>query len=79
MAWRPTGQDLAFVFDDSLFFLNLESRQAFRITQDDSVVSRPTWAPYGAAIPDDLTPTEQISTRSEADDELPLLSPPLGP
>lgn len=62
MAWGPTGQDLTFVFDDALYFLSLSTRQAFRITQDDSVVSRPTWAPYGAAIPDDLAPTEQVSS-----------------
>lgn len=61
MAWGPTGQDLAFIFDGSLYFLSLDSQQAFRITQDDSIVSRPTWAPYGAAIPEDLSPTEQAT------------------
>jgi hypothetical protein len=60
MAWGPTGHDLAFVFADSLYFLNLSSRQDVRVTQDDALVSRPTWAPYGAAIPDDLAPTEQM-------------------
>lgn len=61
MAWGPTGQDLAFIFDNSLYFLNLSSQQAFRITRDDSIISRPTWAPYGVAIPDDLSPTEQAA------------------
>ena len=71
MAWGPTGQDLAFVFDDSLFFLNLGSRQAFRITQDDSIVSRPTWAPYGAAIPNELAPTEQVESGGGAEEATP--------
>lgn len=66
MAWGPTGQDLAFIFDNSLYFLSLSSQEAFRITRDDSIVSRPTWAPYGAAIPDDLSPTEQTAAGSEA-------------
>lgn len=79
MAWGPTGQDIAFVFDDSLFFLNLSSRQAYRITQDDSVVSRPTWAPYGAAIPDDLSPTEQISSENPVDEALPDRTLPVEP
>lgn len=72
MAWGPTGQDVAFVFGDSLYFLSLTSGQAVRITQDDAVVSRPTWAPYGAAIPADLAPTEQVPVdRASVDDNAP--------
>lgn len=80
MAWGPSGQDMAFVFGDSLYFLNLTSGQAVRITQDDAIVSRPTWAPYGAAIPADLAPTEQVPVdRAGADDSLPELPLPLQP
>ena len=58
MAWGPTGQDIAFVFNDGLFLLNLENNEAFRVTQDDARVSHPTWAPYGTAVTPDLPTTE---------------------
>ncbi|MCB8965992.1 MAG: DUF348 domain-containing protein [Ardenticatenaceae bacterium] len=58
MAWGPTAQDIAFVFDDGLFLLNLESGEAFRVTQDDARVSHPTWAPYGTAVTPNLPATE---------------------
>lgn len=60
MAWGPTGQDIAFIFDNALHLLNLESGGVFRITQDDARSSHPTWAPYGAAVPPDL-PTTTIT------------------
>lgn len=76
MVWGPTGRDLAFVFADSLYFLNLSSRQDVRVTQDDALVSRPTWAPYGAAIPDVLAPTEQMPLNTfDGDDDANLPVP----
>lgn len=50
MAWGPAGEEMAFIFDDALHLLNLESEEAFRVTQDDARSSLPTWAPYGRAI-----------------------------
>ena len=50
MAWGPTGRDIAFVFDDALYLLNVDTGAAYRVTQDDTIASRPTWAPYGAGI-----------------------------
>jgi len=50
MAWSPTGDEIAFVFDNALYLLNLESQEARRITQDDALTSHPTWAPYGRGI-----------------------------
>lgn len=69
MAWGPTGRDLAFVFDDALYLLNLARGQVQRITQDDSVVSRPTWAPYGAGVSENLAPTEEIPLPEPAGEE----------
>ncbi len=60
MAWGPTGRDIAFVFDNALYLFNLDLNQAFRVTQDDTVASRPTWAPYGAAVTGEL-PTTTVS------------------
>jgi hypothetical protein len=37
-------------FRRSLYLLDVDSGSAYRVTQDDAVASRPTWAPYGAAI-----------------------------
>lgn len=54
VVWGPTGQDLAFVFNDALHIMNLETGEAFPITQDDAVSSHPTWAPYGQALIPDL-------------------------
>lgn len=57
MAWGPSGQDLAFIFDDDLFILNLETAAsgngqavATQITADDTPASQPTWAPYGLGL-----------------------------
>jgi hypothetical protein len=79
MAWGPTGRDLGFIFDDSLYFLNLESGQAIRVTQDDAAAARPTWAPYGAAIPANLAPTEQSTLSRDTLDATPALPLPLRP
>ncbi len=50
MAWGPTGEDIAFIFDDDLFLLNLASGEVIRTNQDDILDSHPTWAPYGAGL-----------------------------
>jgi Tol biopolymer transport system component len=60
MAWSATGRDLAFVYDDALYMLNLDNGEVRRITQDDNPISNPTWAPYGLAISDDLPGTEVV-------------------
>lgn len=54
IAWGPDGREMAFIYDDSLFVLNLDNGEARRITQDDNMVSNPTWAPYGPAAGDVL-------------------------
>lgn len=58
MAWGPDGQDIAFIFNDDLFILNLEEELVTRVTQDDTRDSHPTWAPYGRV----LAPTEPEPT-----------------
>lgn len=61
MAWGPTGRDLVFTFNSALYLYNLDSGEAYPLTQDDSLNSHPTWAPYGAAlVPADLRPTELL-------------------
>jgi hypothetical protein len=50
MAWGPSGRDMTFVFDGALYLFAVDSQQAYRVTEDDTIVTRPTWAPYGAAI-----------------------------
>ncbi|WP_420630966.1 G5 domain-containing protein [Candidatus Leptofilum sp.] len=62
MAWSPSGQEIAFIFDDDLFIMNLETTIATQITADDAPASHPTWAPYGLrlpATPADGTPPNQ--------------------
>jgi Tol biopolymer transport system component len=57
MAWGPSGQDIAFIFDDDLFIINLETAvsgsnqtAATQVTADDTPASHPTWAPYGLGL-----------------------------
>lgn len=49
MAWGPTGRQIAFIYDSSLYMLDLASGEIKRLTQGESPVSNPTWAPYGSA------------------------------
>lgn len=60
MSWAPTGRDIAFIFDNALHLLSLDSGEAFRITQDDTLASRPTWAPYGRGITNAIQATQLI-------------------
>jgi Tol biopolymer transport system component len=57
MAWGPSGRDIAFIFDDDLFIMNLEAAAsgssqtaATQVTADDTPASHPTWAPYGLGL-----------------------------
>jgi resuscitation-promoting factor RpfB len=58
MAWSANGRDIAFVYNDALYILNLDTGQARRITQDDNIARNPTWAPYGPTAPATLPATE---------------------
>ncbi len=74
MAWGPSGQDIAFIFNNALYLYNLEESTARRITQDDAIASHPTWAPYGAGLTDNLPaaqPVETLPTPESADQFLP--------
>ncbi len=60
MAWGPTGNDIAFVYNNALYLYNLKEETARPLTDDDAINTHPTWAPYGAALTDELaavTPT----------------------
>jgi hypothetical protein len=52
MAWGPAGATIAFVYDGDLFMYDLDDGEAKRITQDDSVASNPSRAPYGPEQPE---------------------------
>jgi Tol biopolymer transport system component len=70
MAWGSNGRDIAFIYDNALYLLNLDTGQARRITQDDAVVTNPTWAPYGAAIGlqiEEVGPPPPIETPEQDD------------
>lgn len=57
MAWSPTGEDIALIFNNDLFFLNLASSEVRRVTQDDAINSHPTWAPYGIGLSGEVAET----------------------
>ncbi|MFZ0546343.1 MAG: ubiquitin-like domain-containing protein [Candidatus Promineifilaceae bacterium] len=71
MAWGETGRDIAFIYDNALYMLNLDSGEARRITQDDAVVSNPTWAPYGAAIGTEIEDIGPPPTPESSEPDLP--------
>ena len=50
LAWGPDPDSIAFIFDDELHILDISTGEVFRAEADDTVSSRPTWAPYGAAV-----------------------------
>jgi resuscitation-promoting factor RpfB len=59
MTWGPSGRDIAFIYNNSLYLFNLDSGEARRVTQDDAIVRNPTWAPYGRAAVDE-TPASRV-------------------
>jgi len=62
MTWGPSGEQIAFIFGNDLFILNLADENVTRITQDDTRVTHPTWAPYGTAVappPEDNSPSRR--------------------
>ena len=63
LAWGSSGADVAFVFDDDLFLLNLRTGESFRVTQGAGTASHPTWAPYGAAVRTSLPPIQPEQER----------------
>lgn len=56
MAWGPGGESIVFVYDGNLFLYSLLDGSAQQITDDDSVVSNPTFAPYGRGWHERLVP-----------------------
>lgn len=62
MAWEPNGREIAFIFDDDLYILNLETAVSTQITADDTPASRPTWAPYGIGLYDPAPATPPDAT-----------------
>lgn len=61
MSWGPFGDNIAFIFDDQLWVLDLDSLEARPAAQDDNLARNPTWAPYGLAATIDLTELEPIT------------------
>lgn len=59
MAWGASGRDMSFVFNNGLYVLNLDTGEAHRITQDETGISNPTWAPYGAGVNAPVRPVEE--------------------
>jgi resuscitation-promoting factor RpfB len=50
MAWGPTGDEMAFIFNNDLYLYTLADGAARRLTEGDAVNTHPTWAPYGTAV-----------------------------
>jgi hypothetical protein len=50
MAWGPTGDEMAFIFNNDLYLYTLADGLARRLTEGDAVNTHPTWAPYGTAV-----------------------------
>ena len=68
MSWSPTGDGISFVFNDQLYLYDFQSEQASRLTQGDTAVSLPTWAPYGSGLTNTLeqsAPTDETSEDEE--------------
>ncbi|MCP4361684.1 MAG: DUF348 domain-containing protein [Chloroflexi bacterium] len=66
MTWGPDGEQMAFIFDDDLFILNLADQSVTRITQDDTHDSHPTWAPYGTTAAPQSSPADNIHRNSDS-------------
>lgn len=63
MAWSPDGRDIAFIFNDALYMLNIDTLESRRITQDDAVSSHPTWTALDRSSPSE--PSSDFSDDSE--------------
>lgn len=50
MTWGPSGAEMSFIFNDQLYIYDLMTESASRLTDDDSTISHPSWAPYGAGL-----------------------------
>lgn len=70
MAWGPGGDEIAFVFDNDLYLLNLATEETRRITQDDAISGHPAWAPYGAGLRPGLEPTRPRPPATPEGDEI---------
>ena len=60
-SWGPFGDNLAFIFDEELWILDLDSLEARPVAQDDTLASNPSWAPYGLAAIIDPSELEPIT------------------
>lgn len=49
LVWGPDGSRIAFLFDDALHIIDLQTGELFQADSDDTVSSHLSWAPYGAA------------------------------
>lgn len=49
LAWEPGGTHLAFIFDDALHIYDTTGETIYRRSDDDSVNTLLSWAPYGSA------------------------------
>lgn len=50
MAWQGDGTGAAFIFEDDLYLLNIDTNQLSLLADDDAIASNPSWAPYGAGL-----------------------------
>ncbi len=71
MTWSANGRAFAFIYDDNLFLYNLDNSTIFQLTQDNSLVSHPSWAPYGAAF----NPSEADTVNTPSQAPLPTPTP----
>lgn len=60
MVWGASGRDMAFVFNNGLYVLNLDTGEVSRVSQDETGISMPTWAPYGAGVTAPAAAAEEI-------------------
>jgi hypothetical protein len=47
LAWSPDGQAMAFIFHDALYIFSPIDNRVFRVTQDESRNSHPSWTRLG--------------------------------
>lgn len=49
LVWGPDPNAIAFIVDGALHIVDLSTGEVFRDTNDDTLSSHPSWAPYGSA------------------------------